>query len=111
MSRKSYFPMSDMVDNNQSQTASYMSRPFWIALCLFIAYILKNASNVPGFNALVGLMVMAVALIPAYLWSHGIVRGLPIFPLYSLTFLWSHGVQFITDTEGLQVYDEETIWV
>lgn len=42
-------------------------------------------------------LIAFASLLPAYLWISGRAKGLPIFPVYSLTFLWTYAIPLVID--------------
>jgi hypothetical protein len=49
-------------------------------------------------------LIAVAALCPAYLWIAGKAKGLPIFPLYALTHLWTYAVPLVIDNPVVMQY-------
>ena len=78
----------------------------WISFLVFCLYRLTEEP----FAAVAGAVVIAtVALLPAYLWANGAVPGLPILPLNTLTFLWTHGLPLVVVYDEISSYDATEI--
>ena len=43
------------------------------------------------------LLIIAAAMLPAYLWASGKVRGLPIFPACALTCVWTFALPLVSE--------------
>lgn len=57
------------------------------ALLLFLAYSFVRD---PSWRVLGSLFVVTAAMFPAYLWCTARVSGVPIFPLFAFTFVWTY---------------------
>jgi len=53
------------------------------------------------------LAIVIFALIPAFLWSKGLVRGMPILPLHLFALTWTFGLPLASEHVGIVGYDAE----
>jgi hypothetical protein len=83
---------------------------FWIAagsIALWAAISsLKGAESFPG----PAILVASGALFPAYLWCTGRVSGLPVFPLFSSSFLLTHAFPLLDPTPRILSYTDAAVW-
>jgi hypothetical protein len=83
---------------------------FWIVVAGLIIYGVLTSSGRPALYNEVAALVGFLALIPSYLWCSGKVPGLPIFPLFSASFIITHALQFIISYQRLQNNTPDAIW-
>ena len=63
-------------------------RAFWSMAVLLGVWLLIGArADLNGENTLVACALFVLCLAPAWLWASGHVAGLPIFPVFALTFI------------------------
>ena len=53
---------------------------------------------------LVCIAVTAFALLPAYLWIKRKALGMPIFPMFSITFIWTYALPIISNNSNIIKY-------
>jgi hypothetical protein len=85
-------------------------RAFWpIAwvLCLYELFFAVTPSVLSNCGAIV---ITITSLLPIYLWFSGRALGLPIFPLFSITFIWTYGLPLIGNSQGTTQYSPEKHW-
>src|SRR5271156_1986116 len=76
---------------------------------LFLLYALTRLAVEP-FAAVVGAVVIATAaLLPAFVWTGGRVPGLPIVPIHTIAFLWTHALPVIAGSLDIGAYDADEI--
>ncbi|ARV61242.1 hypothetical protein BZZ01_23850 [Nostocales cyanobacterium HT-58-2] len=74
------------------QNRRQLLKTFWLmALGLFVFELFWTQTNslVTNFGA---ILITAAALLPSYLWCSGRALGMPIFPFFALTFIWTHAL-------------------
>lgn len=77
-------------------------------ITLFLMYKLVA----DGSLAVVSAMIVAVAaLLPAYLWCSGRVPGVPLFPLFALTYLWTYAYPLASGHPIVAMYSDEATLV
>jgi hypothetical protein len=80
---------------------------FWVTGYVIAAYFvyLSFDLDAPLVRMLGAVPVMITAMLPAYFWCAGRVRGVPIFPLFALTYLWTYGIPFVSQHPAIVGYD------
>jgi hypothetical protein len=80
---------------------------FWIAVTILFLWQLFTIDNV-SFSTSAGAFIIAVAaLIPFYLWCSGKALGMPIFPLFALTYLWTYSLPLLSNHPKIIIYSPE----
>jgi hypothetical protein len=69
-------------------------RPFALGL---IAYELYQPNNEYLLDNLGAVLITVGALLPAYLWCSGRAKGIPIFPILTLQYIWAYAFPIITN--------------
>ncbi|GAB1544830.1 hypothetical protein NUACC21_75060 [Scytonema sp. NUACC21] len=90
------------------QERQQLLKVFWlIALGLFIFECLwvESSSFAANFGA---ILITGAALLPSYLWCSGHALGIPIFPLFALTFVWTHALPLISHHPVVITYSPES---
>jgi hypothetical protein len=77
---------------------------YWVATIALLLYEIYAPNTASILLNLVAVLVTSTALVSSYLWCAGKVHGLPIFPLFALTFIWTHALPLITANPGVEVY-------
>ena len=60
----------------------------------------------PSVRMLGAALISAAALLPAYIWCRKPSLGLPIYPLFALTFVWKYAYPLASDDEMIKIYDD-----
>ena len=80
---------------------------FWIAVTILFLWQLFTIDNV-SFSTSAGAFIIAVAaLIPFYFWCSGKALGMPIFPLFALTYLWTYSLPLLSNHPKIIIYSPE----
>ncbi len=77
---------------------------FWlgtIPLLLYELYFPKTPSLLINIGA---LLITIAALVPVYLWCTGKAKGMPVFPLFSIPYVWTHALPLLDPPTALQQY-------
>jgi hypothetical protein len=81
---------------------------FWIVVTLLFIWQIYTVDN-GSFSTLFGAFIIAVtALFPFYLWCSGKALGMPIFPLFALTFLWTYALPLLSNHPKIITYSPES---
>ena len=93
-----------LLQNNQRQ----LLKAFWlVALGLFLFELFSTGSSfetsslVTNFSA---ILITATALLPSYLWCSGRALGMPIFPFFALTFIWTYALPLVSNHPKVMTY-------
>ncbi|MEL6457001.1 MAG: hypothetical protein AAFQ91_01950 [Cyanobacteria bacterium J06621_15] len=81
---------------------------FWFiagGLILFELFSFEATSENANFGA---ILITATALLPSYLWCSGKALGMPIFPLFAFTYVWTHGLPLVTKHPDVATYSAES---
>jgi hypothetical protein len=90
------------------QQRRQLLKVFWlIALGLFIFELFwtRTDSLITNFGA---ILITGAALLPSYLWCSGRALGMPIFPLFALTYIWTYGLPLVTEHPRVLTYSPES---
>jgi hypothetical protein len=72
-------------------------RYFWIGISVYGVFVLALGFQL-SIEILAGaVMISLAALAPWYLWVKGKAKGLPIWPIFSLTALWAYALPLLTE--------------
>lgn len=84
---------------------------FWVTGCVVTAYFIYLSFDLddPLVRILGAAPVMLTAMLPAYLWCARRVRGVPIFPLFALTYLWTYAIPLVSQHPAIVVYDDVAV--
>lgn len=86
------------------QNQRQLLKAFWVvALGLFVFELFWTQTNslVSNFGA---ILITAAALLPSYLWCSSRAQGMPIFPLFALTFVWTHALPLVSQHTKVVTY-------
>ncbi|NUN63528.1 hypothetical protein HCU40_01925 [Pseudanabaena biceps] len=81
---------------------------FWIlvsAYTVFLIYTIYKSPNISFEDIFGGISISIASVISVYLWCAGKAFGLPIFPLFSITYLWTCAIPLVTDNPSILKYD------
>ena len=80
---------------------------FKIFAAIVAVYLAWRLAVDPGWTKLAAAVVAAGALFPAYLWCAGRVGGVPLFPLFSVTYLWTYAYPLAGGNPEVEAYGHE----
>ncbi|MEH2092520.1 hypothetical protein [Nostoc sp.] len=83
----------------------WFAKAFWIVLMLIVLKIIT--ADAPFPSKMGALLIAVMALLPAYLWCADRAKGLPLFPIMTLTYLGSHAFPLISKNPNIIKYSEE----
>ncbi|OKH56223.1 hypothetical protein NIES2101_00095 [Calothrix sp. HK-06] len=81
---------------------------FWmiaLGLLIYELFLPENKSLESNFAA---ILITAAALLPSYLWCSGRAQGMPIFPLFALTYIWTHAFPLNSNYTRILSYSIES---
>ncbi len=92
------------------QERRQLLRAFWLAvsvLFLLEFYTVQTRST----TSIVGASLIALAaLFPIYLWCSGKALGMPIFPIFALTYLWTYAIPLVSNSLTILTYSPDEIF-
>lgn len=71
------------------------TRYFWSVSIALVLLVLAVGYQLPLESLASALLVLTAALVPWYLWSTGKAKGLPIWPMFTMTAIWAYAFPFI----------------
>lgn len=83
-------------------------RVFWFIASALIFYEFFLVEDTPFLSKLGAVLITAAALWPNYLWCSGRAKGMPIFPFFALTHIWTYGLPLVTDHPTVLTYSPES---
>jgi hypothetical protein len=80
---------------------------FWlIAFGLFVYEIFFTGTE-SLLSSLGAILITVAALLPSYLWCAGRALGMPIFPIFALTFIWTYALPLVSKYPLVLTYTPE----
>ncbi|GBE90418.1 O-antigen polysaccharide polymerase Wzy [Nostoc cycadae] len=80
---------------------------FWlIAIGLLIFELQAETDSI--LSKLAAIIITVAALWPSYLWCSGRAFGMPLFPLFALTYTWTHGLPLVANHPLVITYSPES---
>ena len=76
-------------------------RPFALGL---IAYELYQPNNDSLLDNVGAALITIGALLPTYLWASGRAKGIPVFPILMLQYVWAYALPIITNQYQVAQY-------
>ncbi|MBD2345487.1 O-antigen polysaccharide polymerase Wzy [Anabaena subtropica] len=83
-------------------------RVFWFIALGLVFYELFLVKDTPFLSKLGAVAVTVAALWPNYLWCSGRAKGMPIFPFFALTHIWTYGLPLVTHHPTVLTYSLES---
>src|SRR5437879_334367 len=77
-------------------------------VALFLAYTFIDH---PSWTHLGSILICITAMLPAYIWCSGRVPGVPLFPLYAITFLWTYAYPLVSGHPIVASYSDEAVLI
>ena len=88
--------------NFSARQKNLFFRGFWV-LCGVSFWIIMTA-NANFISILSALIIATVALYPSYLWCCDRAKGLPLFPLLAVNYLFTHSFPLVSDNPAVAQY-------
>jgi hypothetical protein len=86
------------------QDRQRLLKVFWSMAAGLFMYEFFWADTPSILSNYAALLITAAALLPTYLWCAGKAQGLPIFPLFALTFVWTYALPLVTHHPRVLTY-------
>jgi hypothetical protein len=80
---------------------------FWIVVAALLVAPFVLAQTASLYTVSGACLIAFAALLPTYLWLRGKTIGLPIFPIYALTHLWTYAIPLVIDFPEVARYTPE----
>jgi hypothetical protein len=72
-------------------------RYFWVGTTIYGILIVSLGIQLAVETLAGAVIISVVALVPWYLWVKGTAKGLPIWPMFTLTALWAYALPLVTE--------------
>lgn len=95
---------------DNSRKRRQLLKVFWLFVIMFFLVLTYSLTISPILNVLCSAMIFFSALFPSYLWIKGRVPGLPIFPVYALTHIWTYAFPLISNNPLITMYEPNDIF-
>ncbi|MBD2426750.1 hypothetical protein [Phormidium sp. FACHB-1136] len=89
------------------QKTQTMTLLFWAGMVALLSANLDSLRAVPPSTAIGALAIGVACMFPVYLWCDGQVQGLPVFPFFSLTYLWTFCLPLLSENPNVWAYSPE----
>jgi hypothetical protein len=90
------------------QDRKKLLRVFWVIASALVAYEFFGANPPSLLSNVSAILITLAALMPFYLWFAGMVQGLPLYPVFTLPFIWTYAFPFISNHPKVLVYTPES---
>jgi hypothetical protein len=88
----------------QKQSKNQMHIVFWVGIGALVLANFKSLRHAAPATAIGAVMIGFACMFPMYLWCAGKVRGMPIFPFFTLTYLWTFCLPLLSDNPNVLKY-------
>jgi hypothetical protein len=83
-------------------------KTFWLVVAMLAVLIFFFAQSSAFESILAACFIIVAGLIPSYLWCSGKALGLPLYPIFALSYLWTYALPLITRHPGVVEYPLES---
>ncbi|MBE9209053.1 hypothetical protein IQ244_21440 [Nostoc sp. LEGE 06077] len=85
----------------------HLLKVFWfIALGLLVFELQSETDSI--LSKFAAIIITLAALWPSYLWCSGRAFGMPLFPLFALTYTWTYGLPLVANHPLVITYSPES---
>ncbi|MDX2215590.1 MAG: hypothetical protein SFY66_20175 [Oculatellaceae cyanobacterium bins.114] len=81
-----------------------LTQVFWIGSGLLLLANLSGLKTVAEGTAVGAVLIGMACMFPMYLWCSGKVKGIPIFPFFALTYLWTFALPLLSENPNVLKY-------
>jgi hypothetical protein len=86
------------------QERRQLLKAFWFAVLVLSVLAIPMIGSASIEAVIGGLLVGVAALAPAYLWCSGRVLGMPIYPVFAITHLWTCAIPILEGRRLIGTY-------
>ncbi len=101
-----------LASNNHPMVVRYQRRPllkaFWVGVLVLFLVQLYTIDNYSILTISGAILIGIASLYPFYLWCSGKALGMPVYPLFALTYLWTHALPLVTKHPVIITYSPES---
>lgn len=80
---------------------------FWVSVAGIVALLLYAFAAQPSWRVIGGAAIICAALVPSYLWCIDRVPGVPVFPVFAITFIGTYAYPLVSGHPIVLQYSEE----
>jgi len=77
---------------------------FWGGMGFLLFANMKGLRHVSEETAIGALLIGIACMYPMYLWCAGKVKGMPVYPFFSLTYLWTFALPLLSENPNVLKY-------
>jgi hypothetical protein len=81
-----------------------LTKAFWIGIVLLVLANAKGLRSVAEETAVGAILIGVACMTPMYLWCAGKVLGMPVFPFFALTYLWTFSLPLLSENPNVLHY-------
>jgi len=81
-----------------------LTKAFWIGSGLLFLANFKALRTVAEGTAIGAVLIGIACMFPMYLWCAGKVKGMPVFPFFALTYLWTFCLPLLSENPNVLMY-------
>src|ERR1700730_13270688 len=82
-----------------------MMAAYWFGLLALTAIVLFTAHPQYAESAVGAALIIVAAWVPAWLWIKKGGEGLPVFPVFTLTYTWTFGLPLLYEHPIVKIFD------
>jgi hypothetical protein len=82
-----------------------MMAAYWFGLLALVAIVLFTAHPQYAESAIGAALVIVASWVPAWLWIKKGGEGLPVFPVFALTYTWTFGLPLLYEHPIVKIFD------
>src|SRR3984893_13301713 len=82
-----------------------MMAAYWFGLLALTAIVLFTAHPQYAESAVGAALIIVAAWVPAWLWIKKGGEGLPVFPVFALTYTWTFGLPLLYEHPIVKIFD------
>jgi hypothetical protein len=90
--------------NTTAQPKNQMTNVFWFGMGALLLGNRKALFQVAPPTAIGAILIGIACMFPMYLWCANKVKGMPIFPFFSLTYLWTFCLPLLSENPNVLKY-------
>lgn len=80
---------------------------FWIVSLSLFTYEIFFTNISDFLSSLGAVLITFSALLSSYLWCSDRAKGLPIFPIFALIYIWTHALPLVSNYRNITTYSPE----
>lgn len=96
---------------NAGQERRQLLQIFWVVVWALLLVAVQTIDERPAEVSLGAALIFVASLLPVYLWCKGKAHGLPIYPVFSLTHIWTCAIPLYTEHQAVSRFTPEEQFV